>query len=196
VNGTQPVTTGPGQLSATPYRSSERMAGLFQMFDLERIVHNPSPWLMIFLLILIFWLVREITTQKAEIAQVREQSSHCVTHSLMKQFDTHRSKRQLQRIRDSYRRAVAPGGSQRFDLELQKEIDVMHASCYGPKDEDLDSDADAEDDSDAENEAESESAGVFAEDEHDFSDVAAKPPARRPAKIQAQKTTETYTYET
>jgi hypothetical protein len=105
---------------------------MFEMLDLETIFTKPSVWLMIFLLIVVFWLVRVITDHRQEVSVVKESSAHMVTPAFLAQFTALNNKQQLKRIRDAYRRAAAKDGSGRFDLELQREINLIKGGASKP----------------------------------------------------------------
>lgn len=123
------------------------------MLDIEGILRNPGPWLMIFLIILVFWLVRLITDQRKEVNVVKEEAMHHVSPAFMSRFTELNNIRQLKRIRDAYRRAASKGGSGRFDLEIDKEIKQLKSSSRNPaavNPEDADDDIDMGNESDHE----------------------------------------------
>jgi hypothetical protein len=120
---------------------------MFELLDLEGLLRGGSwsIWLMVFLLLLVFWLVRYVTDLNKSVATVREEVSHTVSPAFLARFTEINNLRQLKRIRDAYRRAASKGGSGRFDLEIQREIDQLKASAAsgqggarGAEDGDLD----------------------------------------------------------
>ena len=82
--------------------------------------------------------------------RTRRDNSHGIT-VFYDSFHRARQYRQLKRIRDAYKRAAAKGGSGRFDLEIQKEIDQLKSSGQNQNQNAEDADLLYDSDSDANN---------------------------------------------
>jgi hypothetical protein len=125
---------------------------MFDMLDLEGLLRNGSwsIWLIVFLLVLVFWLVRVVTDLRREVTVAREEVSNTVSPNFLSRFTELNNVRQLKRIRDAFRRAAGKGGSGRFDIEIQKEINQLkQSSGHHPNDAgdiDYDSDTDSHND--------------------------------------------------
>lgn len=98
---------------------------MFGSWDLDSIIRNPTPWLMICLLFIVFWLVRAVTDYRKEVTVYREETTHAVTPEFLAHFTSINNRRQLKRIQGAYRRANIKGGSNNFDFELQREINLL-----------------------------------------------------------------------
>ena len=105
---------------------------MFELLNLDSILNNPGPWLMIFLLILVVWLIRVVTDVRKEVTTVKDQATHQVTDQQLNRVLELNNIRQLERIRNSIRRAFSPesgkAGSGRLDLEIQAEINLIKRS--------------------------------------------------------------------
>lgn len=112
---------------------------MLELLDLEGILRGGSLsiWLLVFLLVLVFWLVRVVTDVRKEVSAVSDETKHTVSPAFLQRFTELNQIKQLERIRNAFRRASAKGGSGRFDLEIQREIDVLKANA-GEPDEDED----------------------------------------------------------
>lgn len=97
-------------------------------------------WIMIFLLVFIFWIVRFVSDLDKTVKATQEQQKHSVSPSYLAHFTEMNNIRQLKRIRNAYRRALnkeSPG----FDFEIQKEIDQLKTSVGGEEGTVYDSDS-------------------------------------------------------
>ena len=103
---------------------------MLEMLDLDRILRGGSwsTWLMVFLLVLVFFLLRRVTDLTTDVQVVRTENTHHVTPSFMTSFLEKSNERQLKRIRDAYRRTVAKGAETTFDVEIQREIDMLRSN--------------------------------------------------------------------
>lgn len=121
---------------------------MFDAVDLEGLLRNGSwsIWLIVFLLVLVFWLVRVVTDLRREVTVAREEVSHTVSPNFLARFTELNNIRQLKRIRDAYRRSAIKGGSGRFDLEIQREINQLKqptsSSSHNGQPDDYESDSD------------------------------------------------------
>jgi hypothetical protein len=164
------------------------------MFDLfaaaDSFLRQPSGWLAILLIIMVVWLVRVVIDLRSDLTLVKQASSHNLTASFLAQYSNNAHRRQLHRIRNAAHRASkATAGSadpaaalQRFEQEVQAEIDTLEAS-FGPAQADAEDDPDgafsssSADDNDLDAPAENHDYGNEPEAEHSAADASGDPDA-------------------
>jgi predicted lipid-binding transport protein (Tim44 family) len=84
-----------------------------------------GTWLMVFLLILAVLLIRVVLDIRKDGETHRQETAHMVTAPFVGRVVENAQLRQLKRIQSAWIRANGKDGTGRFDLELQREIDLL-----------------------------------------------------------------------